>query len=62
MLNRERVEGNDVKENEKVCNTLHVKEDLFCEKESATGLKGLKNNKAPGTDSVVNEFLNHGCF
>jgi len=26
----------------------------------ATVLKGLKNNEAPGADSVVNEFLKYG--
>jgi len=31
-----------------------VKEDLFCEEKLATVLKGLKNNKALGADSVVN--------
>ena len=36
-----------------------MKEDLFCEEELATVLKGLKNNKAPVTDSVVNEFLKY---
>ena len=25
-------------------------------------LKGLKNNKAPGTDSVVNKFLKYGNY
>ena len=39
--------------------TLDVKEDLFCEEELATVLKGLKNNKAPGADSVINEFLKY---
>jgi len=33
---------------------LDVKEDLFCEGELATVPKGLKNNKAPGADRVVN--------
>ena len=28
-LNRDRVEGRDIEENEKVCDTLDVKEDLF---------------------------------
>ena len=34
--------------------------DLFCEEELATVLKGLKNDKAPVADSVVNEFLKFG--
>ena len=34
-----------------------MKENLFNEEELATTLKGLKNNKAPGADSVVNEFF-----
>ena len=37
-----------------------MKEDLFFEEELATVLKGLKTNKAPGADSVVNEFLKYG--
>ena len=37
-----------------------MKEDLFCEEELATVLKGLKNNDAPGADSVIKEFLNYG--
>ena len=40
--------------------TLDVKEDLFSEEELATVLKGLRNNKAPCVDSVVNEFLKYG--
>ena len=60
MLNRERVAGKNIEENEEVCDTLDVKEDLFCEEELATVLKGLKNNKVLGADRVVNEFLKYG--
>ena len=60
VLNRDAVAGKDIDENEKVCDTLHVKEDLFCEEEPATVLKGLKNNKSPSADSVINEFLKYG--
>ena len=59
MLNRDRVAGKDIEENEKNCDTLDVKKDLFCEEELATVLKRLKNNKAPGADSVVNLIINH---
>ena len=38
-------------ENEKVKDTLDVKEYLFYEEELATVLKGIKNNKTPGADS-----------
>ena len=51
---------NVIDENEKVCDTLNVKKDLFSEEELATVLKGLKNNKAPGVDSMINEFLKYG--
>ena len=39
MLNWDRVTGKDIEKNEKVCDTLYVKEDLFCEEELATVLK-----------------------
>ena len=42
VLNRERVTGKDIEKNEKVCVTLDVKEDLFCEEALVTVLKGLK--------------------
>ena len=53
VLNQDTVAGIDIDENEKVCDTLDVKEEL------ATVLQGLKNNKAPGADSVINEFLKY---
>ena len=31
VINRDRVAGKDIEENEKVCDSLDVKEDLFCE-------------------------------
>ena len=34
-------------------------EDLFSEEELTTVLKGLKNNKAPGADSAINESLKY---
>ena len=42
MLNQDTVAGIDIDENEKVCDTLDVKEDLLSEEELATVLKGLK--------------------
>ena len=42
VLNPDTVAGKDIDENEKVCDTLDVKEDLFSEEELATVLKGLK--------------------
>jgi hypothetical protein len=54
VLNQYRVAEKDIEENEKVCDTLDVKEEL------ARVLKGLKSNKAPGADSEVNEFLKYG--
>ena len=59
-LNRDTVARNDIKENEKLCDTLNVKEDLFCEEKLVTVLKGLKNNEVPSAASVVNEFLRYG--
>ena len=40
VLNQETVAGKDIDENEKVCDTLDVKEDLFSEEELVTVLKG----------------------
>ena len=54
VLNQDTVVGKDIEENEKECNTLDVKEDLFCEEELAIVLKVLKNIKAQGVDCVVN--------
>ena len=48
------------KGNQAVCDTLEVVQDLFCEEELETVLKGLKNNKTPSADSLVNEFLKYG--
>jgi len=45
-----------IEENGKVCYTLDLKEDFFCEEDLVTVLKGKKNNKASGADTVVNEF------
>ena len=60
MLNRDIVAGKDIDENENVCDTLDVKEGLFSEEGLATVLKGFKNIKALGADSVTNEFLKYG--
>ena len=60
VLNRDTVAGKDIDENEKVCDILDVTENLFCEEELATVLKGLKINMALGADSVINEYLKYG--
>ena len=60
LLNRYTVAGKDIEENEKVYDTLDVKQDLFREKELATAIKVLDTNKAPGTDTVAKEFLKYG--
>ena len=44
MLNQDKVAGKDIEENENICDTFDVKEDLFCEEELATVLK-KKNQK-----------------
>ena len=41
VLNQDRVAGKDIEENDKICDTLDVKEDLFCEEELAIVLKGF---------------------
>ena len=33
---------------------------MFNEEELAIVLKGVNNNKAPGADSMINEFLKYG--
>jgi hypothetical protein len=48
VLNRDRVTKKDTEVNEKVCDTLDVKEDLFCEEELVALLTDLRNIKAPG--------------
>ena len=35
---------------------------MFCEEGLATVLKGLKYNKAPAADSVINEFFKFGGY
>ena len=50
----------DTEENGRVCDTLEMKKNLFCKEESGTELKGIINNKAPGVDSVINEFPKYG--
>jgi len=60
VLNRDTVAGKDIEENEKFCDTLDVKKDLFCEEKLVTVLKGLKNNKAPCANSIENEFFKYG--
>ena len=41
VLNRDTVEGKDIDENEKACDTFDVKKDLFREEELATVPKGI---------------------
>ena len=35
---------------------------IICGEELVTLLQGLKNNKAPGTKSVANEFFKHNGY
>jgi hypothetical protein len=51
--------GKNVEKTESVCDTLDMKKNLFYEKELVKVLKGLKNNKAPGADNVVNEHFEY---
>ena len=57
MLNRNRVAGKDIGENKRLCDTLDVTEDFFCEEELVILIKRLNNNKIPVADSMVNDFL-----
>ena len=52
-INQDRVAANNIEENEIVCDTLDVKEELVID------LKGLKTSRAPGAHSMVNEFLKY---
>ena len=49
--------GKHTEKNEKVCDALDVKEGLLSDEGLVTVLRELKNNKAPGDDSVVNELF-----
>ena len=42
LLNRDRVAGKDIEENEKVYDTLDLKEETFCEEELVAVLRGSK--------------------
>ena len=59
ILSQDIFTGKGKEENKKVCDALDVKENLFFEGELVTVLNGLKNNKAPGANSMVNEFLQY---
>jgi hypothetical protein len=54
VLDWDRVRWSVIEENEKFVTPW------MCTEELVTALKRLKNNKAPGTDSVVNEYLKYG--
>jgi len=61
LLNRDRVTGKDIENNEKCCDTFDVKEDLYCEEELMTVQKRIKNNKVLDTNSLLNGFFKYGC-
>ena len=42
MLDRDKLTENDIEKNDKACDTLEAREDLYCEKEQETVLKRLK--------------------
>jgi hypothetical protein len=52
VLNHDKVTGIDIENNEKVYDALEVEEDLFCEEELMTVLRGLKNNLLLGVRLV----------
>ena len=70
VLNHGRITGKGIEKNEKVCDTLDVKEDIFFEEGIVTVLNGsnikyylnIKNIKIPDADTVVNEFLKYGGY
>ena len=58
MLNHDKVTGNNKDKNENIHKIWKLKEGLFCKEELEAILKRLKNKIVPGSESVVNEFLN----
>ena len=58
---RDRCTGKDIEENEKVCDTLDMKQDLFFFfGRISDSNKRIKNNKNPRADCEVNGFLKYG--
>ena len=62
MRNRDKVTEKYLEENGQVYDTLDVREDIFCEEELVAVLKGWKDRKASGADSVVNQFIKYGGY
>ena len=56
VLNCDRVIGKDIQKNGRVCDTLDFEGRLIFLKGISDSTNCLKKDKAPGTDSVVNEF------